>query len=425
MVNPLLPLVSGALYPSTTTLPVSAAPCYNRVVNEAPLHRRLLDAISPPDGRDPAVRAAAVVQDVRRIRWASVAVGLVNLIHVIVFAALPATTAAEASWQQGLVWAHTGLALCVAGLHLWARRAGAQPGTRFARLLPSVAMVCGLAATIIIVVIDQWVTTSITPFLIGAALAALLVVLPPSISLPLFGAAFVGFALAIGLTQTEPNALLSNRLNGIAAVVFGALLSVLSWRRHVESFVLQRETARAHTELLETRDRFAHLAAHDPLTGLYNRLEFAKLAERELARAHRQKRPTCLIALDLDHFKAINDAFGHPGGDAALVHVAATLRAGVRSFDISARMGGEEFAVLLPETALDDAVKVAERLREQLARSPAVLADGRRIPLAASLGVVCEVGAGTFERLYSAADKALYAAKGAGRNRVHASGTWV
>jgi diguanylate cyclase (GGDEF)-like protein len=139
-----------------------------------------------------------------------------------------------------------------------------------------------------------------------------------------------------------------------------------------------------------------------------------------VAQAGRGTAPLSVIALDLDHFKALNDRHGHQAGDEALAAVGAALRAGVRASDFAGRWGGEEFVVLLPDTDLAGAAEVAGKLRELIA--------GITVPAAPS-GVTASLGvaslpehAGSGDELFRAADRALYGAKAAGRDRVHLAG---
>ncbi len=156
----------------------------------------------------------------------------------------------------------------------------------------------------------------------------------------------------------------------------------------------------------------------DYLTGLANRRAFFEAAERELARSRHSPRSTALIMFDADHFKAVNDRFGHPAGDAVLRHFAAILRAAFRDVDVVARVGGDEFAVLLPSTDLAGAAAVAERVRLLVEAGPATI-DGDSIGYTVSAGVaVIDDGGGGLEGLMKRAGQALYAAKARGRNRV-------
>ncbi|MCD2516530.1 diguanylate cyclase [Massilia sp. G4R7] len=172
------------------------------------------------------------------------------------------------------------------------------------------------------------------------------------------------------------------------------------------------------TDKREAIERRRREAFGDHLTGLANRRAFFESAEQELVHSRAAPRPTAVIAFDADHFKAINDRHGHPGGDAVLQHLAAILAETFREVDVVARIGGEEFAVLLPSTDLPRAAVVAERLRAIVASS-SVHFEGARIHYTVSAGVACVLdGEGGIDLLLKRADQALYAAKRAGRNRV-------
>jgi diguanylate cyclase (GGDEF)-like protein len=155
----------------------------------------------------------------------------------------------------------------------------------------------------------------------------------------------------------------------------------------------------------------------DELTGLYNRRHFIELAEAEVARARRTGTPLSLAMLDIDHFKAVNDVFGHPVGDLALRELARAMRETLRTSDVPARIGGEEFVVLLTDTALEGAVAVTERLRERVGRAE-VKAGGDRVARFTVSGGVAELALGErLDGLLARADEALYRAKEEGRNR--------
>ena len=172
-------------------------------------------------------------------------------------------------------------------------------------------------------------------------------------------------------------------------------------------------------KLQQTQSRLEDLSIHDALTGLYNRREFQRRLKQELDRSRRYRRSFALLMLDVDHFKAVNDAYGHLTGDQVLRAVSALLTKEVRPEDVAVRYGGEEFVVLLPETPHDGALVVAERIRNTLAASPITAVEGRQVTVTASIGVVSFPEQGdTQDTLIAAVDRALYAAKQAGRNRV-------
>lgn len=162
-------------------------------------------------------------------------------------------------------------------------------------------------------------------------------------------------------------------------------------------------------------------AEHDRLTGLLNRQAFDHEIAGEAARFQRYQRPFALLMLDLDHFKAVNDQYGHQIGDAVLAHVGETIARTLREVDVAARYGGEEFAIILPETDLATGEEIAERLRVSVAGSPARTAAGL-LPITVSIGVsACPEKASDADSLIRTADAALYVSKRNGRNRVTSS----
>jgi diguanylate cyclase (GGDEF)-like protein/PAS domain S-box-containing protein len=168
-------------------------------------------------------------------------------------------------------------------------------------------------------------------------------------------------------------------------------------------------------------ERLRDLAMHDELTGLYNRRHVIELAEAELTRVRRTGTPLSLVMVDIDHFKRVNDFFGHAVGDLALKELAAAMRETLRGSDVPARFGGEEFVLLLTDTALEGALAVTERLRERVGRSEVRVSDDRVAHFTISAGVA-EVQPGeTLESLLARADEALYRAKAEGRNRTLSS----
>jgi diguanylate cyclase (GGDEF)-like protein len=161
-------------------------------------------------------------------------------------------------------------------------------------------------------------------------------------------------------------------------------------------------------------------ARTDPLTGLWNRLHFGEQLQRTLAEADRYGTPVSLVLVDIDHFKKVNDTWGHEAGDTVLRQVSRLVQEGVRAVDICVRYGGEEIAMLLAQTDSERAVEVAERLRERIAAQP-IRHGGAEIPVTASFGVATyPETVKVRDQLFPASDKALYIAKHAGRNCVRA-----
>ncbi len=162
-----------------------------------------------------------------------------------------------------------------------------------------------------------------------------------------------------------------------------------------------------------------HLVTHDALTGLYNRKILEQRLTNEILRAARYERALSIFLLDIDHFKQINDTYGHQAGDAALHNLARILKESVRKTDYAARYGGEEFVIVLPETSLSKAEVLAERLRNNIAEHPIQSENDRELKITVSVGIAMFPDhAQSLQDLVKAADMAMYEAKIKGRNRV-------
>ncbi len=211
------------------------------------------------------------------------------------------------------------------------------------------------------------------------------------------------------LGATNPTRINGRKLEGSAELADGDQITV---GESILKFIAQDSVeARYHEEIYQ-------LAVHDPLTDLHNRRHFVEMADREIVQALRHGRPLTLCIIDVDLFKPINDRYGHISGDEVLRRIGALVRQQARSGDIAARIGGEEFALLLPECTLEDAIATAERLRASVeaARFPL---DGEDQRLTISIGVATLAdGCDSRGALMAAADAALYRAKDEGRNRV-------
>lgn len=163
--------------------------------------------------------------------------------------------------------------------------------------------------------------------------------------------------------------------------------------------------------------RLEQMATTDRLTGLLNRHAFEIMLEHAVAEVQRSRRPSAVLLIDIDHFKSLNDRYGHLAGDRMIEHVGALIRSGLRASDMACRWGGEEFLVVLKDCAADDARQRAETLRALIGASPLSI-SGAAVTATVSVGVTAFANDDTPVRLVDRADRALYAAKGAGRDRV-------
>jgi diguanylate cyclase (GGDEF)-like protein len=216
---------------------------------------------------------------------------------------------------------------------------------------------------------------------------------------------------------------------GVPMIYQGELIGVLAvgemgttTRQFAESdaflldlFAAHTASAVHNTRLFETVQR---LATTDSLTGVHNRRRLFELGEQELARSKRFGHPLAAIMLDIDHFKRVNDTYGHALGDQALRMVTQQCLKHIRAIDIVGRYGGEEFVILLPETEVAGACMLAERLRQCVAQTPIPTEQGS-VHLTISLGIDrINTEQWDLTALLDGADHALYAAKQAGRNRI-------
>jgi len=216
-----------------------------------------------------------------------------------------------------------------------------------------------------------------------------------------------------GHLSTRVPALPGREMAELSDIVNRMASALQSERENLEHTVAERTR-----ELSEANARLERLAVTDGLTGLFNHRRFQEALHSELLRCERHKRPLAVLMLDVDYFKKVNDSMGHPAGDELLRRLAQVLGADLRQTDLISRYGGEEFAVLLPETTKAEAMQVAERMRESV---EVKINDGnawtQRITVSVGVATFPEDGA-TAETVLEAADQALYVAKRQGRNKV-------
>jgi len=383
------------------------------------LLQRLHHAIAVND----ALALPIARENLRRLYFSALLAVPFDLIHILVFRLnLQGSSPEYDGWRLDIIRVHAVVAVLFSllGLLAWL---GSPPRRSaplwYMQLLTILGSALVLGFGIAITGADQQVTSSITPFLMAAVATALIILLRPSLAVALYILALATFELTMALTQDSPQLRLSNQMGGLTICGIGLVLSFILWHGHVRN-LRQREFLRQQRLELEEKNRqLEYLAGHDPLTGLFNRRQFDQMVSMELSRAARQPAPISLLMVDLDHFKFINDRYGHPLGDEVIRHTASLLRNHTRTGDSVARLGGEEFLLLLPDTSQPQAKVIAEKVRRLLEETPLPMKDGL-LYLTASFGIAClEAGMpGTYEGLYAAADKALYKAKASGRNRV-------
>jgi diguanylate cyclase (GGDEF)-like protein len=191
--------------------------------------------------------------------------------------------------------------------------------------------------------------------------------------------------------------------------------------RELEARVAQLQ--RENIELIMKNRVLAEVSARDSLTGLYNRWYVMEKIESEMNRSLRHGSPVALLMLDIDHFKRINDSFGHAAGDSVLKSFGQVLRESCRVYDVPGRYGGEEFCIVLPETRIGNTTAVAQRIRQRLSESRFDVGGDRVATITASMGIagmdsVADEGLVSSAALIERADRALYSAKHRGRDRI-------
>ena len=202
--------------------------------------------------------------------------------------------------------------------------------------------------------------------------------------------------------------------------IFESMARYVSERTRELEATVEERTRHLNQEIARRRElekELRALASVDGLTGINNRRHFLELGEKELARAQRYDHPLSLMMMDVDHFKRVNDTYGHAAGDEVLKLMAEICAANLRGPDLLGRLGGEEFAVILPECGIEAAEHAAERLRRTLA-AVEVPSDRGPITFTISIGVVARNAGEDLAAALERADKAMYAAKQGGRDRV-------
>jgi diguanylate cyclase (GGDEF)-like protein len=233
------------------------------------------------------------------------------------------------------------------------------------------------------------------------------------------GASADGSRDVILVTKTGRELLVSLTRSAVHDGAGRVIATVRIMRDVTERERIAHELRQANAALERSRAAFEELAARDGLTGLFNRRELDRRMAIETSRASRTQSPFSLVLLDVDHFKSINDRFGHLAGDEVLRRLSRLVQGELRVTDTAARYGGEEIALILPDTSAKEAATVAERLRACLEAEPFMIGEGSPVTVTASFGVAtAEAHAASPDAVFAAADEALYEAKVTGRNRV-------
>lgn len=364
--------------------------------------------------------------NLRRLHLSSAIAVLLTFSAVILFSYFTvAESESELFWQKGIVTTHLTLLVIQAGIHITTVLIGYKkrtPARTLLHIILTLSILSILAAGIALVSLDQLVTNAITPFLIICVIITMLFSMRPILSISLLLATYLGYFFSIDIFQKNPAIVLSNRVNGLSAVAIGLFLALSIWRNTTRDFQQKQFIARQQKELEEKNNELALLAAVDGLTGLLNRRELDKSLKAVLEESNLNHKPLSLILLDIDHFKAFNDLYGHVHGDECLRRVAGLLLKSVQSPGaLVARFGGEEFVIILPGIPLQEAKELAENIRLAIVELN-IRNEGNPLLqlVSASFGVLTVIPPTELNasQLLNEVDTLMYAAKARGRNLV-------
>lgn len=362
---------------------------------------------------DEQTKNLAIEASVKRIFWTAPVLALGNFLAGLSFWLRSAPAAGqELLWQNLVIGANFTVSLIGALIWLLAwriKRPGTSPKVQAVLVYGVAAYV--LAVGLVISLIDQLVMSSVTPFLLCVTIVGTFYYLYPHYALALFSLAYLIFHRAlIVMGGSSPQIIHSNQVNALIVTALGFALSLLSWI-HFRTITLQQRTIRGQ------QVKLSELAYQDPLTGLPNRRFMDERIKAEVALVKSGCTESSLLMCDIDHFKSVNDTYGHLAGDDLLRELAALLQSSVRENSTLVRLGGEEFVILAPGTSLDEGKRFAERLRK-LVENHRFLICGHEVRITMSIGVAALTGSEDIRDYYNRADRALYAAKEQGRNQV-------
>lgn len=367
------------------------------------------------------IKKEVTLINLKRIFYISIVAVPVSIAHVVIFGIdLPASGGVEYSWRLGIIVCHALLAFIMAILgslsYFLSKKTELSTYMKFVEYS---AIITFFTFGVVIVVLDQLITASITPFMIACIFIGVLFLIRPLFAIITYLIGYISFYIALGLTQVDQAILLSNRVNGITVTSIGLLLSIVLWKVNKANMLQKIMIDEQQAELINKNKELEYLAFFDQLTGVFNRRKFQELLEKQVEAIRSKGHVSCILLVDIDAFKEINDNYGHPVGDMVLKEVAIILKESLRKTDAVSRWGGDEFMILLPETSLADGTVLAEKLRDLIANKEFIL-KGKKVSLTASFGISLLDGNedDLLETAYRIADEGLYRAKEKGSNRV-------
>ncbi len=344
--------------------------------------------------------------------------GLINIAHIVVFwISIPNGPKNVVHWHYLIIFIHSAMLVInsILGFISFMIEKKRLQGHRVGFFIQNFSILVNLLFGILLCVSDQLVTTNINPLLVACMGIGVIFLIPPVVSAAFYFITFFSFFYMAAWTQHAPDLLEHIRVNGLTAAGMGFGVSWILWKNHILRIKQQQIIENQKRQLEEKNKYLQFLATADSLTGLFNRGYFTELVNKEILRNSRTNREACIILLDIDYFKKINDSFGHPAGDHIIKETAKIITSTLRQSDLSARLGGEEYIILLPETNLQNGREVAEKLRGAI-QDHSFQFDGQTIEVTASFGAARLTD--SFDTSYRLADEAMYASKKNGRNCV-------
>ncbi|WP_374723266.1 GGDEF domain-containing protein [Calidifontibacillus erzurumensis] len=362
-------------------------------------------------------REASIV-NIHRICLIGWMMGSINIVHIVLFLLyMPKGPGIIVLWYKLVILIHTVMLVVNGSLSLLAykidkNRVHHQMLINFVQFTSiSVNLLFG----ILLCVSDQLVTTNINPLLVACIGVSVVFLIPPLYGLLFYLAVLLIFYNMVPLTQNIPHLLDHVRINSVTAAGIGFFISWIMWKNYKFRIKQENIIKKQQNILQEKNEYLQFIATHDMLTGLFNRQHFIELFEKELQYSRQKNDEVWVLLLDIDFFKSINDNYGHPVGDYILCEAAKILSNTIRESDILARLGGEEFIILLPNTSIIEAKQIAENIRHMI-ETHLFQSAGQIINITVSIGI--SKGSGSFQNSYHLADTALYYAKRDGRNNV-------
>jgi len=352
--------------------------------------------------------------NIQRLYFAVIIAIPVHIAHILLFLInVSPDSPQQHVWQKAIIFSHSVLLLFMVVLFIMTRyfRKFTVPASGM-YIMQYFMVLLLMGAGVAIASFDQLVTSSVTPFLVVICICSMVFLIRPLYTFFIYIFSYATFYITIGIAAENPQILASNRVNGITCVAIGIVLSGIMWQNSSRN-ILQKQFIQKQQKELEM------LAHFDPLTGLSNRRYFDRIVETSLMSFCEKSITGCIIILDIDDFKKINDTYGHIAGDMALIQLAALLKDNLTISDTISRLGGEEFIILLPDKTLEESFVIAEKLRILVEQHTFILEE-KHVHFTASFGVsiLYDKKEKALNSYYSLADRALYRAKRKGKNRV-------